>query len=193
MKKYICNRKTYKEFIQYELNKYGKWGGMLRFIPVLFFEGQVVVRHQILLRKAELYCNTGHKLLGMIYRMRLSRLQTRYGGMTIPLNVFDKGLYVLHVGPRNINGNAVVGKNCALHTNVGLVAGGHNSGAPSLGDNVVIGTGAVVLGDVSIADGIAIGANAVVNKDFTEKNIAIAGVPAKKISNNGSSTWNPQK
>ena len=106
MKKYICNRKTYKEFIQYELNKYGKWGGVLRFIPVLFFEGQVVVRHQILLRKAELYCNTGHKLLGMIYRMRLSRLQTRYGGMTIPLNVFDKGLYVLHVGPRNINGNA---------------------------------------------------------------------------------------
>lgn len=39
-------------------------------------------------------------------------------------------------------------------------------------------------------DNIAIGANAVVNKNFTEENIAIAGIPAKKISNNGALEWN---
>jgi len=36
-----------------------------------------------------------------------------------------------------------------------------------------------------IADGIVIGANSVVNKSFTEENITIAGVPAKKINNKG--------
>ena len=37
-------------------------------------------------------------------------------------------------------------------------------------------------GNISIANGTAIGANAVVNKSFSEENIAIAGVPAKKIA-----------
>lgn len=193
MKHYIHDRKTYREFISYELKKYKKWGGVLRFFPILCFEGQVLVRQQILLRKSELYTNTGHKILGIIYRTRLSRLQIRHGGMNIPINVFDKGLHVIHVGPRNINGGATVGKDCSLHSNTGIVAGGHDSGAPCIGDNVIIGTGAVLLGNISIADGVAIGANALVNKSFTEKNIAIAGVPARKISNNGSCTWNVKK
>lgn len=32
--------------------------------------------------------------------------------------------------------------------------------------------------------------NAVVNKDVTEKNVAVAGVPARKISNSGTLHWN---
>ena len=40
-----------------------------------------------------------------------------------------------------------------------------------------------------LRNGIAIGANSLVNKSFEEQNIAIAGCPAKKISNNGDSTW----
>ncbi len=38
---------------------------------------------------------------------------------------------------------------------------------------------------VHLADHIIVGANAVVTHDFTEKNIVLAGVPAKKISNRG--------
>ena len=40
-----------------------------------------------------------------------------------------------------------------------------------------------------VAKGIAIGANAVVNKSIEEEYIAVAGVPAKKVSNNGSNKW----
>lgn len=54
----------------------------------------------------------------------------------------------------------------------------------------MVGVGAIILGDVTIADGVAIGANAVVNKSVTEENIAVAGVSAKKISNNGRAEWN---
>jgi len=63
---------------------------------------------------------------------------------------------------------------------------GNNYKAPQLGNNVFIGPGAKILGKVKIADGIAIGANAVVTKSFLEPNITIAGVPAKKISEEGS-------
>ena len=52
--------------------------------------------------------------------------------------------------------------------------------APTIGNNVEIGFGAVIIGKI-IADGIKIGANSVVTKSFLEPNITIAGVPAKKI------------
>lgn len=53
--------------------------------------------------------------------------------------------------------------------------------APTIGNNVEIGFGAVIIGKIKIADGIKIGANSVVTKSFLEPNITIAGVPAKKI------------
>ena len=99
----------------------------------------------------------------------------------------------MHLGPILINRNAVVGEDCSLHMNTGLVAGGTNHGVPTLEKGVVVGIGAIVLGDVHIADDVAIGANAVVNKDVAEENIAVAGVPAKKISNNGRKEWNKKE
>lgn len=41
------------------------------------------------------------------------------------------------------------------------------------------------MGGITIVDSVAIGANAVVNKDILEPDIAVGGVPARKISNNG--------
>ena len=95
----------------------------------------------------------------------------------------------MHVGPVLLNTNTVLGKDCGIPMNVGIVGGGNNGYAPVLGDNIVVGYGAVVLGNTHVANGVAIGANAVVNKDVIEENIAVAGVPARKISNNGRNTW----
>jgi serine O-acetyltransferase len=57
---------------------------------------------------------------------------------------------------------------------------------PKIGDNVYFGPGVKIFGPITIADNIAIGANAIVNKSFTEPGITIAGIPAKKVSDNGS-------
>lgn len=46
---------------------------------------------------------------------------------------------------------------------------------------------------MSVADNVAIGANAVVCTDIVEENIAVAGVPAKKISSHGRLEWNKGK
>lgn len=112
----------------------------------------------------------------------------------IPINVFDKGLKLIHIGSRLVNGNVKVGKNCVLHINTSIVAGGTDKGGvPKLGNNVIMGVGSVILGNVKVGDNTAIGANAVVNKSFEEGNITIAGVPAKKISENSRKDWNKNK
>ncbi|MCI7552277.1 MAG: serine O-acetyltransferase [Actinomycetaceae bacterium] len=55
---------------------------------------------------------------------------------------------------------------------------------PTVGDRVVIGSGAKVLGAITIGDDVAIGANAVVVKDVPASNIAV-GIPAENRSISG--------
>lgn len=99
----------------------------------------------------------------------------------------------MHIGPILINGRSTVGKDCTFHINTAIVAGGTTDDVPTLSDGIVVGVGAVILGGVFLAENIAVGANAVVNKSFSEPDIAIAGVPARKISNNGRTKWNKNK
>ena len=122
----------------------------------------------------------------MILKMRLLS-KAKSLGFTIPLNVFGPGLSIAHSGTIVINESCRIGKNCRIHTcvNIGTKAG-FSDQSPKIGDNVYIGPGAKIFGLIEIADNIAIGANSVVNKSFFEPGISIAGVPAKKISENGS-------
>ena len=119
-------------------------------------------------------------------RVRYKRLSVKLG-FTIPANAFGPGLSIAHRGTIVVHGKARIGANCRIHVcvNIGAQAGDETA-VPVLGNNIYIGPGAKIFGKIEIADGIAIGANAVVNKSFTEPNITIAGVPAKKIADKGS-------
>jgi serine O-acetyltransferase len=57
---------------------------------------------------------------------------------------------------------------------------GKRDGTPTIGANVLIGVGAVVLGPVQIGDGAIIGANAVVLQDVPPRHTAI-GAPARLL------------
>ena len=185
----IQTKEQLKDWLKYECSKYSSGG--IRFIfPVS--EADILRKHQILLCKTEYYSNAGNKIIAKLYKLRLSLIQNRYA-IHIPINTCGRGLKVMHVGPILINGRVSIGQNCSLHVNTALVAGGINDEVPHLGDGVVIGVGAVILGGVNIADNIAVGANAVVNKNFDEPDIAIAGVPARKVSNNGRTQWEANK
>ena len=76
---------------------------------------------------------------------------------------------------------ATIGENCVIFTNVTIgrkwTNGKTGGGLPQIGNNVVIGAGAVLLGDIKIGDNAIIGANAVVLKDVPKNSIAV-GVPA---------------
>ena len=145
-------------------------------------------KYEILLRKCEYYQNVKKNKYSpcvIFARYRRAKLGLMCG-FSIPLNVVDKGMSIAHIGPIVISEYASIGKNCRIHMGVNIGADARISdAAPMIGDNVYIGPGAKLFGKIEIADGIAIGANAVVTKSFTEENISIGGVPAKKINDIG--------
>ncbi|MNL61354.1 Serine acetyltransferase [compost metagenome] len=55
---------------------------------------------------------------------------------------------------------------------------------PTIGNNVLIGTGAKILGNIKIGDNTKIGANSVVLKDIP-RNATVVGLPGKVIKLNG--------
>ena len=164
-------------------------GGGSRLID--FFElseRSIIRKHQILLRYTEYFFNTKNRTCYLIYKLRLNRIQNKYA-LHIPINTTGKGFKIMHVGPILINGSSDIGEDVSMHINTAVVAGGNTEKAPVIGSNVVISVGAVIVGGITIADSVAIGANAVVTKDVISEDITVAGVPAKKISNSGSSAW----
>ena len=52
---------------------------------------------------------------------------------------------------------------------------------PTIGNNVIIGSGAQILGAINIGDNARIGANSVVSRDVSP-NITVAGVPAREFT-----------
>ena len=132
-----------------------------------------------------------HRPLRTWLYLRLHFASVRLG-FTIPPHVFGPGLSIAHRGTIVVNSCARVGANCRLHacTNIGSWSGAAKA-APAVGDNVYIGPGAVLYGPIAIADNIAIGANSVVNTSFTEPNITIAGAPARKVRDGGTSRFVP--
>lgn len=146
-------------------------------------------KFEILLRKTEYHYNNKnrliHKILYFIYMYKFHKMRLKLG-YSIPLNVFGEGLSIAHRGTIVVNGNSKIGKNCRIQESTTIGTTNGSLEAPVLGDNIFIGSGARIIGNIIIADDVAIGANAVVNKTFKESGITIAGVPAKKISNNNS-------
>jgi serine O-acetyltransferase len=141
----INSKKDLKKWISYEINRYNR-GIIKRYLSILnLTENDILVHHQILLRKTEYYTNILNKFLALLYKIRLNRIQNKYA-IHIPINTCGKGLKIMHVGPVLMNGRVTVGKDCCFHINTALVAGGSNDGVPVLDDGVVVGIGAVVLG-----------------------------------------------
>jgi serine O-acetyltransferase len=147
-------------------------------------------RFQRLLRHLEYYLNNRHRVRWLCAWLRWRR-GCRKLGLEIPPNVFGPGLKIAHAGGIFINAGSRVGPNCLLHQNVtlGTTPGkGVQNEAPVIGRNCYIGPGAVIFGPISIGDNVAIGANAVVNKSFPS-NCTIAGVPARVVSQKGSTGY----
>lgn len=151
--------------------------------------GDEIWRFQIYLRKAEYALNCQKSVfckpiaLYRIFRYYRWRIKL---GFSIPLNVFEEGLSIAHIGTIVVNGNARIGKNCRIQENVTIGATGGSKNAPVIGKNVFIGSGARIIGDITIADDVTIGANSAVVKTVEEHGVTVAGVPAKIVSEKSS-------
>ncbi|MET3978614.1 putative colanic acid biosynthesis acetyltransferase WcaB [Mucilaginibacter sp. UYP25] len=84
-----------------------------------------------------------------------------------------------------VNPGVKIGKNCILRhcTTLGnkkSAEGDYNSGCPVIGDNVDIGANVCVIGPITIGNNVMIGAGSIVVKDVPS-NCVIAGNPAKVL------------
>ena len=90
------------------------------------------------------------------------------------------GLVIFHFGAIALNPLVLIGENCTLRQGVTIGNRRTNSDVPTIGNNVDIGAGAVIIGDIQIGNNVSIGANAVVLTDVPDNAIAV-GNPARII------------
>lgn len=114
-------------------------------------------------------------------------------GFSIPPNVFDEGLAIVHYGNIIISPYTRIGKNCRIHVGVNIGGAARFTSAeeaqyldPKIGNNCYIGPGVKIYGPIVIGNDCAMGANAVVGKTFEQDKITLGGIPAKIISQRGS-------
>lgn len=190
----IKTKKDLKDFLSYEKKKYFRKN--INLIKYLFLrnisEKVIIWRFQKTLRKYEYYLNSKKLFMKNIYKIKYMKLKNKYG-LHISPNTFDRGLKIMHIGSIMVNDRAKIGKDCSIHVNTAIAAGGRTDNAPIIGDNCVIGIGSILIGEIKIGNNCAIGAGAVVNKSFEDGNCTIAGVPAKIISLNTSNDWNKNR
>jgi serine O-acetyltransferase len=129
-------------------------------------------RYMFFLRLAAL---TKSSILRLIYRLILRRYVYKYG-FQIPYNTeIGAGFFIGHFGTIIINEAAIVGRNCNISpgVTVGQTNRGVNKGAPLIGDNVWIGTNAVIVGKISIGNDVLIAPGAYVNFDVPDHSIVL--------------------
>ena len=141
------------------------------------------------------YLRTAHPRWAMLIPYIIcGRILTHY---KYKFNIFishhvpiGSGLYLGHVMNIVISDYAKIGKNCNIShgVTIGQVNRGARKGTPTIGDNVYIGPGAIIIGQIQIGNNVAIGANTVVTKDIPD-NAVVVGASSRVVSMDGSTGY----
>ena len=137
-------------------------------------------------RKAHwFYCHN----MKFIARYISQRARHKTGIEIHPGAKIGKGLFIDHGMGVVIGETAEIGDNCTIYQNVTLGGTGKDHGKrhPTLGNNVLVGSGAKVLGPFKVGDNARIAAGAVVLTEVPENATAV-GVPARVVRVNGVKT-----
>lgn len=132
--------------------------------------------------KAFRKCKESRSFLKAYYIFQLKRLRSKTQ-IQIPYHTeIGEGLYIGHLGSVIVNPNAKIGKNVNIATGVtiGQENRGKRKGAPTIGNQVWIGTNAVIVGNVTIGDDVLIAPLTYVNFDVPSHSIVV-GNPGRII------------
>lgn len=106
-------------------------------------------------------------------------------GVQIPRDtIIGKGLFLPHFGTIVLNRKALYGDFLTIYHGVTVGAKGgasQDSKSPVIGNMVRLSTGSILLGDISIGDNVTVGAGSVVVKSIPSETVVV-GNPAKKIA-----------
>jgi len=103
-----------------------------------------------------------------------------------PGATIGRGLFIDHGSGVVIGETTIIGDNCTIYQGVTLGGTGKDTGKrhPTLGNNVLVGTGAKVLGPFTVGANSKIAANAVVLSEVPPDSTCV-GVPARVVRREG--------
>lgn len=136
---------------------------------------KAIVRHRI---AHKLYLKK-HYVLARMWSQRTVR---KTGIEIHPGATIGKGLFIDHGSGVVIGETAIIGDNVTLYQGVTLGGTGKETGKrhPTIGDNVMIGSGAKVLGSFTVGENSQIGAGSVVLSEVPP-NCTVVGVPGRVV------------
>lgn len=149
---------------------------------------------EVLLCYPGLHALISHRIAHFLYRRRLvllprmiSHLSRFFTGIEIhPGAEIGSGFFIDHGMGVVIGETTEIGSNVTIFQGVTLGGTGKEQGKrhPTIGDNVVIGTGAKVLGPIVIGENSRVGAGSVVLSS-APPNSTVVGIPARVVYYNG--------
>ncbi len=149
---------------------------------------------EILLLYSGVHAIMAHRLAHALHKNEhyfsaraISQLARHFTGIEIhPGATIGKNFFIDHGSGVVIGETAEIGDNCTLYQGVTLGGTGKDVGKrhPTLGDNVMVGSGAKVLGPLKVGSGSKIAANAVVLHPVPENSTAV-GIPARVVRRDG--------
>ncbi|WP_026883887.1 serine O-acetyltransferase EpsC [Clostridium akagii] len=148
-------------------------------------------RFEVFLLYPSVHAILWHRMAHPFYKAKMffmARLISQVGrfftGIEIhPGATIGNGLFIDHGMGVVIGETAEVGNNVTIYHGVTLGGRGKEKGKkrhPTVGNNVLIGSGAKILGPVKIGDNAKVGANAVVLSDVPSGTTAV-GIPARIV------------
>lgn len=131
-----------------------------------------------------------HRLAHFFYKIRwfyIARMISQVGRFFTGIEIhpgakIGNGLFIDHGMGVVIGETAEIGDNCTIYHGCTLGGTGKDKGKrhPTLGNNVLVGSGAKILGPFKVGDNAMIGANAVVLNEVPE-GATVVGVPGHVI------------
>ena len=135
-----------------------------------------------------------HRQANWLYRHRLfflarwvSQRCVRRTGIEIhPAATIGRRFFIDHGTGVVIGETTIIGDDCTIYQGVTLGGTGKDTGKrhPTLGNHVMVGSGAKVLGPITIGNNVRIAAGAVVLTDIPD-NCTAVGIPAKIVRRDG--------
>jgi len=135
-----------------------------------------------------------YRIAHFFYSLRLflcARLLSQWARFLTGIEIhpgaqIGKGFFIDHGMGVVIGETTIIKDNVLIYQGVTLGGTGlvHEKRHPTVGNNVVIGTGAQVLGNITVGDNSYVGANAVVIKDVPP-NATVVGIPARITKQDG--------
>lgn len=147
---------------------------------MLLYNGYKALRAH---RRANFFYRHGMRLIARWISQRCVR---RLNIEIHPAATIGRRLFIDHGTGVVIGETTEIGDDCTIYQGVTLGGTGKDKGKrhPTLGNNVMVGSGAKVLGPIKIGNNVRIAAGAVVLTDIPD-NCTAVGIPAKVVRRNG--------